>query len=242
MIILNLGCGSKTSLSSEMVNIDWSIALRVRNNPLLKMLAPIAFRGERLARFNALPTNIKVWNLAKGIPFNNDSVDVVYHSHLLEHLDRPVAELFLLECKRVLKRGRMLRVVVPDLEVLCGKYLEHIMASEKNTNKAEQHESYIASIILQSVRKEAYGTSQQGPMRRFVENLLLGDARKRGETHQWMYDRISLKQKLLDLGYREASEQNYHSSSIPNWNAYKLDVAAGGNQYKPDSLYIEAIK
>ncbi len=242
MIILNLGCGSKTSSASEVVNIDWSIALRIRKNPLLKMLAPIAFHGERLSRFNALPTNIKVWNLAKGIPFDNDSVDAVYHSHLLEHLDWPVAELFLLECKRVLKPGGVLRIVVPDLEILCSKYLEHIADSVNNKTEAELHESYIASIMEQSVRKEAYGTSQQRPLRRFVENRLLGDARKRGETHQWMYDRISLKQKLLKLGYKTVLEHDYHTSNVPNWNKYKLDLDTGGHQYKPDSLYMEGIK
>jgi SAM-dependent methyltransferase len=242
MIVLNLGCGSKTSTASEVINIDRSIALRIRNNPLMRRLAPIVFRGDRLSRFNALPNNIKVWNLAKGIPFADGSVDAVYHSHLLEHLDRTVAIDFLLECKRVLKRGGVLRIVVPDFETLCRKYLEHAVGSEQNVNEAELHEAYIASVIEQSVRKEAYGTSQQRPLRRLVENLLLGDARKRGEAHQWMYDRISLKLKLLKLGYSAVFYQEYNSSGVPNWDQYGLDIDINGNEYKPDSLYMEGIK
>ena len=79
-------------------------------------------------------------------------------------------------------------------------------------------------------------------LRRFVENLVLGDARRRGETHQWMYDRINLKEKLINSGYKEVHVKNYSTSLIPNWNEYGLDVDENGNQYKPESLYVEALK
>jgi len=242
MIILNLGCGSKASSNPDVVNIDWSIALRMKKNPLTRSLAPIFFRGERYNRLKLLPSNIMVWNLSKGIPFESNSVDVVYHSHLLEHLDRPVADSFLLECKRALKPGGVLRIVEPDLEFLCREYMSHITISEHNDHEAKQHDHYIASMIEMSVRKEAYGTSQQAPLRRMIENIVLGDARKRGETHQWMYDRVSLKSKLQKLGYSTVYQQDYHTSKIANWMEYKLDLDAHGNEYKPGSLYIEGIK
>lgn len=242
MIILNLGCGTKTSPEPEIVNIDWSISLRIRHNRLLRAIAPLVIGGGRLMRFRQLPENIKIWNLSKGIPFESNSVDVVYHSHLLEHLDRSVADNFVLECKRVLKPGGIHRVVVPDLENLCRKYLSHISACEHNIDETDRHEKYVESIIEQSVRKEAYGTSQQHPFRRLVENLILGDARRRGETHQWMYDRISLKTKMLKSGYSDVYEQKFNTSRISNWAKYALDVDANGNQYKRDSLYMEAIK
>ncbi|GAH70254.1 unnamed protein product [marine sediment metagenome] len=70
----------------------------------------------------------------------------------------------------------------------------------------------------------------------------LGDARRRGETHQWMYDRINLKAKLINLGYKEVLVQEYNTSLIPNLTEYGLDVDENGNQYKPESLYIEATK
>ena len=99
MIVLNLGCGSKTSSESEVVNVDWSIALRIRRNPLMRIFAPVFLRGDRLTRFKSLPDNIKVWDLSRGIPFDSGAVDVVFHSHMLEHLDRNVARKFLLEAK-----------------------------------------------------------------------------------------------------------------------------------------------
>ena len=180
--------------------------------------------------------------MAKGIPFGSDSIDVVYHSHVLEHLDKDIAEIFLMEVKRVLKPGGIHRIVVPDFEKICRTYISHIASCETNPVESSNHESYISPLIEQSVRKEAHGTSQQRPFRRFIENIVLGDARKRGETHQWMYDRISLKEKLINIGYKEVHIQDYNTSLIPNWIEYGLDIDESDNQYKPGSLYIEASK
>ena len=242
MKILNLGCGTKTCDKPEVINIDYSIALRVRRSALLRTMAPLFFRGERLNRFRTLPNNVLVHNLARGIPFEGNSVDAVYHSHLFEHLDRDVAEAFLLEVRRVLKPGGIHRIVVPDLEVICSAYMSHIRRCEEHPEECENHDAFVAPMIEQAVRRESYGTSQQSPLRRFLENRLLGDARSRGETHQWMYDRINLKAKAIRLGYKEVVVQTYDRSFIPNWADYGLDIDEHGGQYKPDSLYIEAVK
>jgi len=109
--LLNLGCGTKVSGHPDVVNIDWSIYLRLKRNPVLRRLTPMVVKGERLRRFASLPDNILVHNLANGIPFPDESVDAVYHSHLLEHLDREVAGRFLREVRRVLKPGGSLHFV-----------------------------------------------------------------------------------------------------------------------------------
>lgn len=242
MKILNLGCGTKTSDYDSVINIDWSVYLRLKRAKIAKVVVPFLMRGSRLTRFNSLPDNILVHNLAKGIPFGSDSIDAVYHSHMLEHLDRDVAENFLREAKRVLKPGGTHRIVVPDFEAAAKAYVTHLSACDSNKDEARKHDSYIGALIEQSVRKEAFGTSQQNSLRRFIENLVLGDARRRGETHQWMYDRISLKEKLLSAGYNEVYVQDFNTSRIPDWRRYALDVDNSGGQYKPGSLYVEAVK
>ena len=242
MKILNLGCGTKTSNKHGVINIDWSIYLRLKKMKVLRPVVPLFVRGERLERFQSLADNIMVHNLATGIPFNSDSVDAVYHSHILEHLDRNVAERFLMEVKRVLKPGGIHRIVVPDFEKASKAYIAHIASCEANPIESDNHDSYIAQLLEQSVRREASGTSQQNSLRRFFENLVLGDARRRGETHQWMYDRINLRSKLINIGYNEVHVQDYDTSLIPNWNEYGLDLDESGDQYKPESLYIEARK
>jgi SAM-dependent methyltransferase len=242
MKILNLGCGTKTSDKKEVINIDWSIYLRIKKMRHISLLAPFIFRGDRLKQYRLLPDNIMVHNLATGIPFASNSIDAVYHSHVLEHLDSDIADAFLIEVKRVLKPGGIHRIVVPDFEKYCAEYLQHVISCEKDSNELAYHDSYIARILEQSVRKESHGTSKQKPLRRFLENLILGDARHRGETHQWMYDRFSLEANLLRCGYSTACLLAFDKSGIPNWNSYGLDVDEECNQYKPESLYLEAIK
>ena len=104
------------------------------------------------------------------------------------------------------------------------------------------HDEYVSAIIEQMVRREAYGTSQQSPWRRALERLVVGDARARGETHQWMYDRINLPQLLKDLGYCQVSVERYDTSRIVDWNTLGLDRNGGQHEYKPESLYVEAVR
>jgi len=242
MKVLNVGCGTKTSDHPSVINIDWSIYLRLKKIKLVTIFAPYFLSGERLERFNNLRENIKVSDLSKGIPYPDQSVDVVYHSHLLEHLDRGVAEEFLLEVKRVLKPGGVHRIVVPDLEFLCKEYLEHLNLCESDEAEALRHDDYIDGLLEQSVRRESSGSSKQARARRFIENFLLGDARKRGETHQWMYDRVSLASKLVLAGYQNVTVQSFDESYIQDWSVYGLDLNSKGEQYVPNSLYVEAIK
>jgi len=170
-----------------------SALLRIRSNPMLRALVPLLLNGERLSRFRSLPDNLMVHDLSRGIPFPDASVDLVYHSHVLEHLDRGVAPGFIQECARVLRIGGLIRVVVPDFERYCRNYLDHVGLCEKEGERViGEHDRMFEPMLLQSVRREASGTSQQRPLRRFVENFVLGDARKRGHTHQWMYDRFNL--------------------------------------------------
>lgn len=241
MKILNLGCGTKTSAAPEVVNIDWSVKLLIKSNAVLRMLSPLLVRGVRASGFAALPDNILVHDLRKGIPFPENSADAVYHSHTFEHIDRQDVPAFLAEVRRVLKPDGVHRIVVPDLHQLCREYLEDFQACEAGKQPVEAHDARVAAFIEQCVRKESYWTSKQAPLRRMLENRLLGDARKRGETHQWMWDRFNLQQVLEEAGYRSVTECAHDQSRIPGWNAYGLDLE-NGHEYKPGSLYMEAMK
>jgi len=133
---------------------------------------------------NSLPNSIEVHDLSRGVPFPSDSVDAVYHSHFLDHLDRADTKNLLVEIKRVLKPNGIHRVVIPDFENLCRQYTRHVEIYENNPNESSNHDKYLSDIFEQMIKKEAYGTSEQPPFRRFVENLILGDARRRGQIHK----------------------------------------------------------
>jgi len=56
------------------------------------------------------------------LPYKNDSVDLIYGSHVLAYFDRESALDALLEWKRVLKPSGKLRIAVPDFKTMCELY------------------------------------------------------------------------------------------------------------------------
>lgn len=238
MLVLNLGCGYQTS--ARCTNIDWSIPVRLRGSRIGRRIAPLILQGERRAAYDAMDGSAMRHDLRKGIPFGDGAVDAVYHSHVLEHLDRDAVPGFLAEVRRVLRPGGIHRIVVPDLETQARTYLSTLDAGLQGELPVDAHEASVHDLIEQLVRREAYGSSTRSKGRRRLENAVLGDARKRGETHQWMWDRVSLPHELLAAGFSDPRVVSYSESRIPDWPGYLLDQGRDGQEYRPGSLYVEA--
>jgi len=237
--ILNLGCGTQTS--PHTTNIDWSIHARLRRNPIGRRLAPLVFNDQRRKLFLSMD-DVVVHDLKKGIPAPAASVDAVYHSHVLEHIDRDAVPGFFADIARVLRPGGVHRIVVPDLERYAHEYLDSLERGLEDPQARVHHDATVSEMILQMVRREASGTSKQPPLQRRLENLLLGDARKRGETHMWMWDRVNLPEALVRASFRDVEILDWQTSRIPNWSELGLDRGVNGGAYKPGSLYVEALR
>jgi len=74
-------------------------------------------------------------NIKKKLPFLDNSVDVIYHSHVLEHLTKEEANKFIKDCFRVLKPDGVMRVVVPDLEQIVREYLLNLEKGFASMNR-----------------------------------------------------------------------------------------------------------
>jgi SAM-dependent methyltransferase len=72
--------------------------------------------------------------------------------------------------------------------------------------------------------------------------LEIGRFRQSGEVHQWMYDRYSLAILLQNCGLQKIVCRTATESYITGWSEMHLDTEPDGSTYKPDSLFIEAIK
>jgi predicted SAM-dependent methyltransferase len=63
------------------------------------------------------------WDLVNGIPFPDESVGIIYSSHLLEHFTFKEIQVLLAECKRVLKQGGTISVSVPCAKFFIDAYV-----------------------------------------------------------------------------------------------------------------------
>jgi predicted SAM-dependent methyltransferase len=138
-VMLNLGCGK--NFHKDWINID------------IKSSGP----------------DVIAHNLFSGIPYDNNSVDVVYHSHVLEHMHKQFAPDFLKECFRVLKKGGIIRVVIPDLERIVREYINHLEnALNGDEDAAKRYEWIMLELYDQTVRNQVGGEMleywKQNPM------------------------------------------------------------------------------
>jgi SAM-dependent methyltransferase len=229
-------------------NVDFSMLAFFARHPLCaKIIRKIGILSEkRFTRLQFYDLQIIRWNVRKGIPFNDNTFDVVYHSHFLEHLDKKAAVLFLYDCYRVLKPQGVIRVVVPDLSAMCRRYIASFEVLEKckqfEYSLITHHEESVGILLDQIVTTEPAGTAEQPFFVRIIERFVRGNAARAGEMHRWMYDKYTLGKLLGDIGFKDISAERPETGRINGWSEYHLDTNENGSIYKPNSIYMEAIK
>ena len=119
---LNLGCGERTPRG--WLNVDYSVGARLGRIPGLSRIG----RALGLFRLSWSPA-IFIHDLRRAFPWGDDSADVVYSSHTLEHLSPAEGRRFMSECHRVLRPGGVIRIVVPDLRACVEHYLAGKLSS-----------------------------------------------------------------------------------------------------------------
>ncbi len=132
MILLNIGCGS--ICHKAWVNLD------------------------------ACPSTpfVRQWDIRNGVPFANGQADAIYMSHVVEHLSRADAVALIKECRRVLRSGGIIRVVVPDLEAIAVQYLRLLKETESNASGViADYDWMMLELFDQMVRAKSGGEMYQ---------------------------------------------------------------------------------
>lgn len=119
-------------------------------------------------------------DLRRGLPYPDASLDAVYASHVLEHLEPDAGARLLRECHRVLKPEGTVRIVVPDLEAIVKLYLESITGAEtEDTDAVFRYDWAMLELYDQAVRTVSGGRMALFLRRdldereaRFVENRI----------------------------------------------------------------------
>jgi SAM-dependent methyltransferase len=179
MIRVNIGCGQTPTPGWH--NYDNSMSVRIAKHPLLTyaldkcgMLKKGQIDFIHFIRLN----NIRLADATKYIPVPDNSVEVLYSSHMVEHLDREEVKSFLSEARRILSTNGIIRIAVPDLRILVEHYIGDGDA-----------DSFIEKTGLG--RKTARSLVER------IRLLLFGD-----RSHKWMYDGPSMVSLLISMGFK----------------------------------------
>src|SRR5262245_41124225 len=120
---VNIGCGQTPTDGWR--NFDNSLSLRLARVPLVpEILARFGILGKEQLEFIrfARENTLEFANATQHLPLDDCSVDVLYSSHMLEHLTPEATGRFLREAFRVLRSSGTLRLAVPDLRIFVSRY------------------------------------------------------------------------------------------------------------------------
>jgi SAM-dependent methyltransferase len=213
MIRVNVGCGQTPTNGWK--NFDNSYSVRLAKIPFLPGLllktGLILQDQYDYIRF-VMNHSIEYGDIIRGLPLADSSAEVVYSSHVLEHLDQKEVELYLKEARRILCNGGILRLVVPDLAMIINKY-----------NMNHDADAFVTELYL----------SQPRP-RKFAQRLRAVIVGSR--IHQWAYDGTSLSLLLQKNGFIEPQVYQPGGTGIPDPGDLDLYERADV------SLYVEAKK
>gem|GEM_PF-894112 len=216
-ILLNVGCGKQRP--ANWINTDCSINAQLQRIALLRWLLVKCLGKTEYAK-----SNVRFMNLNRAWPFQTASVDVVYGSHVFEHLNRTAARLFLEESRRVLRQDGVIRLAVPDLHALCENYIKNFQTGDSSAaNKL--------LTVVNMHQDGAYGNKHS-----LVERWLHA---WQGYPHQhkYMYDQLSLAILLEEVGFRRISAKCYADSElIPEIR--EVEATAEGVA----AIYLEAMR
>lgn len=116
-MLVNLGCGPNGI--DGWVNYDWGLLPILNKFGLVKVIVSFGIVHKN---YDRRWPNFKLADLRKPLPIEGRSVDWVYCSHVIEHLEKYEAIELVREIKRILKNNGKVRIVLPDLQRLIKLY------------------------------------------------------------------------------------------------------------------------
>jgi predicted SAM-dependent methyltransferase len=180
-IKLNLGCGNQ--FANGWVNVDYSVGARLAKIPFFSSI------NKKVKLFNLdWNDDIFLCDLTKKFPWSDESVDEIYSSHTLEHLDKQQGYDFLSECYRVLKKQGVIRIVVPDLRAFVEHYIKGELLAE----------NFVENLfVLYEEKGDSFLKRKLAPFIRF--------------PHKCMYDTDRLLYIMSEIGFHCQSQDPFVS-------------------------------
>lgn len=169
--------GSGTKSIPGWISFDASPTLLIQRLPIIGRLLR--------KRLNCIfDEEIKYGDIVKGLPIADESVDVVFCSHILEHLALEDFFKALRNTFRILKPGGIFRVVVPNLRLDIEEYWATYTSKD----------GYNASFNF--LKNSCIGQEKRPKDLKSLISEIVGNSR-----HRWMWDEKSLEKALSSEGF-----------------------------------------
>ena len=134
-------------------------------------------------------------DLTNPLPYDDQVVDLIFLSHVLEHFDYTSGKRLLRECRRVIKSDGVLRIAVPDASKLFGLYNAGQMSS----------------------LREICGEDPDGDLQ-ILHALLYGD------EHRSIYDAQTLERVLREVGFSRVEKSAFGASASAVMRRETIDL------------------
>jgi SAM-dependent methyltransferase len=167
------GCG--LCAPQGWINFDASLTLRWERIPIAGKLGT--------KNKNRFPPNVLPGDIVRGLPIPNGSCSGVYASHVLEHLSLNDFQTALQNTRKLLRKGGIFRVVVPDLEWAAREYIRRVDQGDPAANQ------FFLDVTCLGKKERAKGIAA------LVHHSLATS------MHAWMWDSLSLSQALRNHGF-----------------------------------------
>jgi SAM-dependent methyltransferase len=129
----------------------------------------------------------------KPFPIPSGAFDYIHSEHMIEHVPHAAGMAMLRECRRVLKKGGVLRVATPDMTVALG-------LSPRPSEEGLRYLRWMSESFLPEISSEVRAAS--------VINLVF-----RGWGHEFIYDETALEWSLRQAGFTDVKRVGYGQST-----------------------------
>ncbi|KGG14951.1 MULTISPECIES: class I SAM-dependent methyltransferase [unclassified Prochlorococcus] len=211
------GCGLSNPIGWK--NYDSTPTLFIQKIPLSKLFSKIIYKilkktNPRIsANLRNIISNKAIYgDITKRLPERSSSVDFLYASHVLEHLPLKEFTFAIKESYRILKKGGIFRLVVPNLRYFIEEYLDSDSKSKS-----------IDFCLNSNLGKESF------------ENIF---SRMRGDGHHLMYDYQTLENELSKVKFSSIRRARFDDSEYSEFK----EVEDKNRWEYPENIGFECIK
>lgn len=153
------------------------------------------------------------WDCMRSLPFSTDSCSGIRVEHFVEHIEpRDDLPRFLTDCHRALQPGKVLRVIVPDVEQFLRAY------------SSNEIDGFAELGFAQPLPHDL-------PTKMDVVNHMF----HQWHEHRWGYDFETLSHRLTAAGFKLVTRTKFGESLDPI-------LANDRPHHAPYSLYVDAKK